>query len=214
MSFARMALCSLLAVNCLAATGCATVKEERFNNEIRDIRETIQAGDEELSRQVEYLNRRIADLELALTGLSEDFDVEVERLETSLRFLTPIYFGFDSAVLDADGSSLLDRFASVVLEFYPEATLVVEGFTDKAGSEEYNLALGQRRADAVRDYLLQRGGLAPDLVRAVSYGEDHERLMRPGAAGPGTSGWENRRVVLVVDHHDPTEARGLISSGS
>jgi peptidoglycan-associated lipoprotein len=93
---------------------------------------------------------------------------------------------------------LVDRLASVLREYYPEALITVEGFTDPAGSVAYNLALGQRRADEVRTHLLGQG-MAPGQVRAISYGKDTSRLVRPGARGP-EAGAENRRVVIVIDH--------------
>ena len=65
---------------------------------------------------------------------------------------------------------------------------------------EYNLALGKRRAEAVGAYLSNHGGLGSDRVRTVSYGEAADRLVASSAHGPGTEGWENRRVALVIDH--------------
>ena len=84
-------------------------------------------------------------------------------------------------------------------EYYPDALLTVEGFADPSGSEAYNLALGQRRAEAVQRYLIDSEDFAPEFVRAVSYGEDVGRLVAPGQGGP-QAGWENRRVVLVIEH--------------
>jgi peptidoglycan-associated lipoprotein len=88
----------------------------------------------------------------------------------------------------------------VIKEYYPGALITVEGFTDPAGSARYNLRLGQRRADAVKEYLATAGGFASDSVKAVSYGEVRNRQVVPGAKGPGEEGIENRRVSLVVDH--------------
>ncbi|MNC99791.1 Outer membrane porin F precursor [compost metagenome] len=73
----------------------------------------------------------------------------------------------------------------------------MEGFADPAGSTNYNLRLGQRRADAVRDYLVANGGLGAERVRSVSYGESDDRQLAPGAWGE--QGDLNRRVSLVVD---------------
>ncbi|MCJ7630232.1 MAG: OmpA family protein, partial [Longimicrobiales bacterium] len=88
----------------------------------------------------------------------------------------------------------------VVAKYYPSSLVTVEGFTDPVGSPEYNLVLGKRRADAVRDYLVNHTGLNPDQVRAVSYGEAANRLVSDNGRGPGQEGWENRRVALVIDH--------------
>jgi peptidoglycan-associated lipoprotein len=92
---------------------------------------------------------------------------------------------------------VLDRFASVAREFYPGATITVEGFADPAGSQAYNRRLSQRRAESVKSYLVGQGGLSASNLRTAGYGET--RLVRPGAAGPGTAGIENRRVTFVVE---------------
>ena len=90
----------------------------------------------------------------------------------------------------------LDSFAKVIREHHPQAAVTVEGFTDAAGNVGYNRQLGQRRADAVKDYLVS-AGLAGDNLRAVSYGESKDRQLTPGAWGD--DGLANRRVTLVVD---------------
>jgi peptidoglycan-associated lipoprotein len=94
----------------------------------------------------------------------------------------------------------LDRFASVVKDYYPAALVTIEGFTDPAGSRAYNMRLGQRRADAVKEYLATAGGFETVQLKAVSYGESSNRQVVPGARGPGDLGVENRRVALVIDH--------------
>jgi peptidoglycan-associated lipoprotein len=99
-----------------------------------------------------------------------------------------------------DDQAVLNRFGSVAREYYPDALITVEGFTDPSGSAEYNLQLGQRRAAAVAGYLVGTAELSEEQVRAISYGEDTRRLVMPEGFGPGAPGWENRRVVLVIDH--------------
>src|SRR3546814_2157729 len=78
----------------------------------------------------------------------------------------------------------LNEFASVIREHHPNVLVTVEGFADPAGSAAYNKRLGQRRAEAVREQLVQAGGLSADKVRAVSYGEDANRQVVAGAWGP------------------------------
>lgn len=95
---------------------------------------------------------------------------------------------------------MLERFATVVKQYYPGALVTVEGFTDPAGSVGYNQRLGQRRADAVKEYLATAGGFASDSLKAVSYGKAKQRQVVPWAHGPGQTGEENRRVALVIDH--------------
>ena len=134
----------------------------------------------------------------------------VERLETSLRVHAPVHFGFDDARLERDQVEVLERLASVLKDHYPEAVLTVEGFTDPAGSAEYNMRLGKARAEEVRSYLIAQG-LMGHQVRAVSYGESADRQVIPGAAGPGAAGRENRRAVIVIDHPDAAALQQMVT---
>ena len=124
----------------------------------------------------------------------------MEKEKTLLKFDVPVHFEFDRSDLREADRPVLDRFASVVKEYYPGAVITVEGFTDPAGGEAYNRQLGQRRAESVREYLTTSGGFNSETIRAVSYGEVRNRQVIPGAKGPGDEGMENRRVALVIDH--------------
>jgi peptidoglycan-associated lipoprotein len=194
----------------LGLAGCSHVGQEEFDSTIAQVRMESREGDERLSAslggrldatedRVAGLEGRTNAMERDLVALAADFDVMVDRMEMAMRVNTPIFFGFDEATLRAEDQELLDRFSAVVHDYYPGSIITVEGFTDASGSREYNLKLGQRRAESVKDYLVTQGQIAPDLIRAVSYGEDHARLISQGS-GPGEDGWENRRVVLVVDY--------------
>ncbi len=190
----------------LAGAGCAHVNQDELDSRLEQIRQEVQEGDEQNARQIDELGSRVGDvesqldaLEQDLRALREDFDVTVERLESAIRFSTPVHFAYDKAEVRSQDRQVLDRFGSVVGEYYSGATITVEGFTDPAGSEAYNQKLGQRRAEAVKTYLTQSAGLTGDRIRAVSYGESPDRLIAPDAQGPGEAGMQNRRVVLVVD---------------
>jgi peptidoglycan-associated lipoprotein len=206
-SHTTVALTLFLAV---LSGACAHVGQEQFDAEVESLRRQIEEGDranqervDNVSRltdeQMEELSARLDGLVRSLTALQGEFDITVERLESAVRFDMPVYFAFDEATLQSEDLPVLDRFSSVVMEFYSEALVTVEGFTDPAGSVEYNRQLGLRRADAVRGYLVESGGFAESSVRAVSYGEDTSRLVAPGQAGR-ERGWENRRVALVIEH--------------
>jgi peptidoglycan-associated lipoprotein len=186
---------------------CAHVSQEDLDGRLTAMRteltQEMQQGDQQVSdavnRRIDETDARVAALRADLTSLEQDFDVKVAAMEDALRFDVPVYFGFDEARVQSNGQEVLSRFGKVAKEYYPEAKITVEGFADPSGSEAYNLALGKRRADAVMQVLVS-GGLPANQVKAVSYGEDTRRLVAPGAMGPGTTGWENRRVVLVIDH--------------
>jgi peptidoglycan-associated lipoprotein len=193
-------------------SGCAHVKREEMEGRLASLRSEMQdeiaRGDQETSDALGNriddldgsLNGRIDELRRDLAALEEEFGAKVEELETALRFNVPVYFGFDESDVPGESIPVLDRFAQVVNRYYPGSLITVEGFTDPAGSAEYNQILGQRRADAVMAVLVDRGGLDPARVRAVSYGESTPRQVAANATGPGSTGWENRRVALVIDH--------------
>ena len=198
----RMIMGAALTLAGLTAA-CAHVGQEQFNVEIAALRAEIEQNSGDSNRrtqaQLAQLEAQLDGLARGLSQLEREFDVTVQRLETSVRFDMPVYFDFDKANLRPEDLPVLDRFAGVVGEYYPDALLTVEGFADPSGSEAYNLALGQRRAEAVQRYLIDSEDFAPEFVRAVSYGEDVGRLVAPGQGGP-QAGWENRRVVLVIEH--------------
>ncbi len=193
--------------------GCSYVKEEQFVSEMDLLREEMRTSDQavqqDLTAQVDAVDTRVTEVEnemaARLDGLESDlgalrgeFDVTVERLESAIRFNTPVHFAFDEATIPAESEALLDQFAQVVSSYYEGATITVEGFTDPSGSPEYNMTLGQRRADAVRDYLTA-AGVPADLLRSVSYGESAPRQINADDQGPGNTGWQNRRVSMVID---------------
>ncbi|MBE6394788.1 MAG: peptidoglycan-associated lipoprotein Pal [Lentisphaerae bacterium] len=102
-----------------------------------------------------------------------------------------IYFKYDSDVLVSSETANLDKIARYLSD-KPEMGLVIEGHCDQRGTEEYNRALGERRANAIRTYLVKRG-VADYKIKTVSYGED-----KPAVSGNGESAWkQNRRGVPV-----------------
>lgn len=105
---------------------------------------------------------------------------------------SPVYFDYDSAVIKDAERSKLEAVADY-LRKNPAAKLIVEGHCDERGSNEYNLALGERRALAVRAYLVGLGVQA-DRIQTKSYGEE-----RPVAHGHDESAWRlNRRGEFVL----------------
>lgn len=101
------------------------------------------------------------------------------------------YFEFDQAVLSPDDLASLEMHATV-LRNNRDRSVVIEGHCDERGTREYNLALGERRANAIRTYLTS-AGVAPRQVESVSYGE--ERPEDPGHNEAAQA--RNRRAVLI-----------------
>ena len=198
---------------------CKTVSPQDMDVGLAALRAELQgelnAGDERVASQfdgrVSGIERRMAALEADLQQMERDFEVSIARLEDELRFNVPVYFAFDDATVEEEDEAILERFGTVAQRYYPDALITVEGFTDTSGNEAYNLDLGQRRAQAVADYLGANTPVAESRLRAVSYGENTERLVMPEGWGPGVAGWENRRVVLVIDHDGEPPAIAIIS---
>ena len=206
----------------LASAGaCAHVNQKDLDSRLETLRGDlvgqIADGDQrtaaELGLRMDQSDARIAALRADLNTLEQDFDMKVALLEDALRFDVPVYFGFDKAEVQATGREVLARFGQVADKYYPDAQITVEGFADPSGSEAYNRALGQRRADAVRSFLVAQG-MSGDRIKSVSYGEDARRLVADGAHGPGSAGWENRRVVLVIDHAGSMTPAATVAEGS
>ena len=176
------------------------VRPADMDSQISQLREEMQAGDQQLSGRIDALDGRVGSLESEMQRMRNDFNVTMEQAQGMLKFNVPVHFDYDKADLRELDRPVLDRFADVVKAYYADALVTVEGFADPAGSEQYNVALGKRRADAVKRYLTTAGGISPDMVKSVSYGESADRQVVPGARGPGMTGIENRRVALVIDY--------------
>jgi len=105
-----------------------------------------------------------------------------------------VFFGYDSSELTSESQSTLQRQAKW-LQQYPNVNIVVEGHCDERGTRAYNLALGERRAEAVRSYLVSLG-VPQNRLTTVSYGKE-----RPAVLGSDDSSWaQNRRGVTVISY--------------
>ena len=119
----------------------------------------------------------------AAPGSQQDFVVNVGDR---------VFFESDSTELTVTSRSTLDKQAQW-LQQYANYSFTIEGHADERGTREYNIALGARRAQAVRDYLASRG-IQPSRMRTVSYGKE-----RPVAVCNDISCWsQNRRAVTVL----------------
>ena len=102
-----------------------------------------------------------------------------------------IYFDFDSSEIRPEFLPTLRAHADYLINT-PSARLILEGHCDERGSREYNIALGERRANAVRRFL-EAEGVSPLQLETISYGEE-----RPAVPGHNEAAWaKNRRVELV-----------------
>jgi peptidoglycan-associated lipoprotein len=100
------------------------------------------------------------------------------------------FFAFDRSSPDEDSLAMLNHQAAWLAK-YPKNNILIAGNADERGTETYNLALGQRRADVVRDDLVARGA-APSRIKTISYGKD-----RPVAAGHDEDAWQQNRNAIT-----------------
>jgi peptidoglycan-associated lipoprotein len=118
-------------------------------------------------------------------GSNRDFSVNVGDL---------VYFASDSSDLTPEAQATLQKQAQWLRQ-YPQYTVTIEGHADERGTREYNIALGARRATAVRNFLAQNG-VQPNRVRTISYGKE-----RPVAVCNDISCWsQNRRAQTVLNN--------------
>ncbi len=125
-----------------------------------------------------------ANASAAVPGSQQDFVVNVGDR---------VFFETDSTELTPQSRATLDKQA-MWLQQYSQYAFTLEGHADERGTREYNIALGARRAQTVREYLVSRG-IAPQRMRTISYGKE-----RPVAVCNDISCWsQNRRVVTVLN---------------
>ncbi|GIX34401.1 MAG: hypothetical protein KatS3mg126_0180 [Lysobacteraceae bacterium] len=183
-----------LVATCALGLGACTsyVKKEDFDRVVGELR----SEDARLQAGIDANKAALASLRQTMEQRLAAHEARLQELAGRLHVDMNVHFAYDDATVREADKPALDSFAKVLREHHPEAMVTVEGFTDAAGSASYNKRLGQKRAEAVREYLIA-AGLSADRVRAVSYGEARERQLAPGAWGE--AGLSNRRVTLVVD---------------
>ncbi len=104
-----------------------------------------------------------------------------------------VFFDYDRYELRSEARAQLEKQAAWMRNF-PQVTVTIEGHCDERGTREYNLALGERRADSARNYLIALG-VDPNRIRIISYGKE-----RPAMVGSDETSWaQNRRAVTVVN---------------
>ncbi|HVB69490.1 MAG TPA: peptidoglycan-associated lipoprotein Pal [Acetobacteraceae bacterium] len=108
-----------------------------------------------------------------------------------------VFYAFNRSVLTSSDQATLDRQAGWLAK-YPQVQVLVAGNCDDRGTEEYNLALGHRRANAAREYLAAKG-VSPSRIKTISYGKD-----RPVALGDNEQAWaQNRNAITSVQGDNP-----------
>ena len=184
----------------LSVSACATQSQLRHGFEVEGAARMAadSAHDAELAAHRDALAAHQAELQRLrtdLTALRTEFGAKISEVAEGLRFAMPVHFAYDDASVRQADEPSLDRFASVVRKYYPGSKVTVEGFADPAGSASYNIALSQRRAEAVRSFITSKG-IDGSLVNTVGYGESR-LVTRAERDMPGAE--LNRRVVFVIE---------------
>jgi len=147
-------------------------------------------ADEAARRAAEDASRRKAADDAAARDAARDAASATAMLRTTLTAI--VHFDYDQSDLRPDDRAILDAKVPI-LQANTAVTLRISGHTDERGSDEYNLALGQRRAAAVKAYLAQHG-VAESRMETISFGEE-----RPVAQGSDESAWsQNRRAEFEI----------------
>ena len=173
---------AVLAASLLVLAACSSTEDETLAGT-----SGAGTGTEGIGAGVAGMGTGVSSSELGGTptpGSARDFEVNVGDR---------IFFGYDSSVVDDAGRETLQRQATWLQQF-PDVPVYIEGHTDSTGTREYNLALGERRANAAKNYL-EALGVPGSRLTAVSYGE--ERPADPGETPDAHA--LNRRAVTVVN---------------
>lgn len=163
----------------MARSNEARAEAQRLLAEARA--EQLERETQEMREQAERLQQQVAELEARPTDRG-----------LVLTLGSDVLFDFDSADLRGGAQRSIDRIAEFLSE-YSERQVLVEGFTDSTGSREYNLGLSERRANAVRQALINEG-VEAHRIRTRGFGPDH-----PVASNDNDAGRQlNRRVEIVI----------------
>lgn len=177
----RFPMLSILMAGTLALAACSTGKvEQPYADSVVEGQGTVQGqgygADGSVLGSGVHGN--------VIPGSQEDLTVNVGDR---------VYFGYDSYSLTPEALQQL-QLQSQWLSQYPNLNVTIEGHADERGTREYNLALGDRRAASVRDYLVSIG-VPANRIRTISYGKE-----RPEVTGSDPQSWaQNRRSITRID---------------
>ncbi|CAM2005460.1 OmpA family protein [Acanthopleuribacter pedis] len=201
---------ALTLILCLCSMSCAT---KQF------VDREIEASESRTQRQIEDIKRQVEETQTEIKDMASEMGLKIEGLEETnddiskmvsenqqmiaqfgqLRFQKTLSeaeanFRSDKFELTEPAREQLDKFAQLLLSQNKLVHIEIQGHTDSRGSEDYNMRLGQQRADSVREYLYKQHDIPLHLMNTVSYGADKPISENNNAEGRA----KNRRVVLVV----------------
>jgi len=185
----------------------APTEVEEEKPAVTEAAKEVEEAKEEVAKEEEVKIERLKELEEAKKAEAVEEEKAIEEKVAAPEFdeerayrermvaqveAEAIYFDFDRSFIKPEYRPLLEKKAEFLKEF-PEYDLRIEGNCDERGTNEYNLALGDRRADSSKSYLISRG-ISADRIITISYGEE-----RPLAVGHNEESWaQNRRDDFVL----------------
>jgi len=181
----------LLIPGLLLTTSCAKKQVQTETAVEEAVEEVVEdtAAEDEAARQAELERQKALEAE----RLAEEEAKRVAMMALNMFQSEDLFFDFDSAVLVPMSQEVLQRKADWMNENM-DATVIIEGHCDDRGTAAYNLALGERRADAAKDFLVNLG-VSADRVTTISYGEE-----KPVDPAKNEEAWaKNRRAHFVVE---------------
>jgi peptidoglycan-associated lipoprotein len=161
---------------------------EATQMDVTNLKQSDATQNEQLAKLSDTAKEAMARAEEAGKLANHSFLYEVTLTDDA------VHFGFNKSDLSADAKAALDAFAKKVKDENKNVYIEIQGNTDSVGSEQYNLTLGQARAEAVLRYLNMQDGFPLNRMSAISYGEYKPIDDNKTAAGRA----KNRRVTLVV----------------
>ncbi|RME92444.1 MAG: OmpA family protein [Candidatus Hydrogenedentota bacterium] len=161
------------------------VKSKTYYKKIPHTKKTIEA--KELAK--EFRKKLIPEK----GDVNPKIRIRVRKDEVKIN-LPNVFFETDSAELTDESKEALDSIIKIIKEKAPNAQIVIRGFTDNRGSEEYNLKLSEKRAKAVADYLVEEGELKPENISYLGLGEKRPIASNRTAEGRA----KNRRVEVLI----------------
>ncbi|MDY0359873.1 MAG: peptidoglycan-associated lipoprotein Pal [Desulforegulaceae bacterium] len=176
--------------------GCSSKKadvNEGITQEQSSEEDRLNAEQAEKDKKAE--EERLQAEELERQKKLEQQKKEEQSKQEALRKFSDvnIYFGFDSSEISEEARAILEEKAQWLME-NKNVKITVEGHCDERGTTQYNLALGERRAESVKTYLVALG-VDSSRILTISYGEE-----RPAVNGSGDDAWsKNRRAEFVIE---------------
>ena len=201
-----------LALACVALlAGCAT--KDYVNEQVTGVNKRMDGQQADTSNKLgqtaslyQGLENRINSQQTAIEGTSRTAQEALDRAQAAGKLAEGKFlyettlssqvakFRFEGSDLTDEMKQALDAFAAQIKADNKNVFIEIQGHTDSIGTPEFNLALGQSRAEAVRRYLAMQGGIALHRMSVISYGESAPVASNMNRAGRA----ENRRVTLVV----------------